>query len=189
MPRAEAKPNGGRVADRTLSQAKKGDRGAQAEVLRHHQAAVYRLLARMMVGRPAEVEDLAQESLLKVLRGLPRFDPNGPASLSTWVLTIATRVAIDALRKKGPPVLKVLPEEIPQDGPQEVTEARDLQRRVEAAMASLPEGQRAVLILRAYHDLDYPEIAKVLEVEVGTVKSRLSRARTVLKQAMKEEAL
>ena len=63
-------------------------------------------------------------------------------------------------------------------------EQRELGRRVESAMAELPEDQRAVLVLRAYHDLDYPEIAVALGIEEGTVKSRLSRARAALRSVL-----
>lgn len=171
--------------DMTLARARRGDRKAQAAVLRLHQGAVHRLIARMMVAHPELVEDLAQDSLLKVVEALPRFDPAGPAKLSTWILTIATRVAIDALRKHAR--IRALPEELaPADGPEELARARELESRVKQAMSDLPPDQRAVLVLRAYHDLDYPEIAAALEVEVGTVKSRLSRARAQLRRVMEE---
>lgn len=171
--------------DITLARARRGDRRAQAALLRVHQAAVHRLIARMMVAHPELVEDLAQDSLVKVAEALPRFDPAGPAKLSTWILTIATRVAIDALRKHAR--IRPLPQEAePVAGPEELVRVRELERQVKQAMADLPADQRAVLVLRAYHDLDYPEIAAALEVEVGTVKSRLSRARARLRRAMEE---
>jgi RNA polymerase sigma-70 factor (ECF subfamily) len=153
----------------------------------------------MMARREAHTDDVAQESMLKVLEALPRFDPNGPAKLSTWILTVTVRTAIDALRraKKVVPLAASDGAHGDEDdhGPaaeggvdqEAVLEARDLKARVEAAMAELSDDQRAVLILRAYHDLDYPEIASALGIEEGTVKSRLSRARQALKDVMEKK--
>lgn len=172
----------------TLERARRGERAAQAAVLEAQAAPVYALAGRMLAGRRELVEDAAQEALLRVLRGLPRFDPRGPARLSTWVLTIATRVCLDQLRRRGrePLPLDALAAEPAASGasPERASAGRDLARRVEAAAASLPDDQRAVLVLRAYHDLDYDEIAAALGIEEGTVKSRLSRARAALRDAL-----
>ncbi len=85
--------------DLTLARAKRGDWSAQGDFVRCYQGRVFQLLARLLVACPELVEDLLQDSLLKALQGLPRFDPAGPAKLSSWVLTIAARTGIDALRK------------------------------------------------------------------------------------------
>ena len=168
----------------TLLRARRGDRRAQGELVRRYQGAVHQLLSRLMVAHPEVVEDVAQDSLLKVLHALPRFDPNGAAKLSSWVLTIATRTGIDALRKHA----RIHPalEREEERRPDELFDARQLELSVKRAMAALPDEQRAVLVLRAYHDLDYPEIASALEIEVGTVKSRLSRARAALKSVLEK---
>ncbi len=175
------------VDDLTLARAKQGDRRAQGEVVRRYQPVVHQLLARLVLQHPHLVEDLMQDSLLKAIRALPRFDPNGPAKLSSWVLTIATRVGIDALRKHSR--VHVAEEKDPEESPDELVHAKELERSVRRAMMALPDDQRAVLVLRAYHDLDYPEIANALEIEVGTVKSRLSRARAALREALREKDL
>lgn len=136
------------------------------------------------MGRREEVEDLAQETFLRVHQALPGFDPAGPAKLSTWILTIATRLAIDLLRR--PPRAYAEPMGRAPDPESEVA-GRALEQRLLRAMAELPDDARAVLILRAYHDLDYPEIAAALNLELGTVKSRLSRARAALQQVRERE--
>ncbi len=83
----------------TLERAcKRGDRRALEAVLERHGPQVHRLVARMLAGRPDQVEDVVQDVLVKVIGALPRFDPHGPAKLSTWILTIATRTCIDLLR-------------------------------------------------------------------------------------------
>jgi RNA polymerase sigma-70 factor (ECF subfamily) len=170
----------------TLLRAKRGDRRAQGELVRKYQGRVHQLLSRLLVAHPEVVDDVLQDSLLKALRALAGFDPRGPAKLSTWILTIATRAGIDALRKHAR-IHREVELEMDQDGPEELFSARELSRRVKRAMADLPDDHRAVLVLRAYHDLDYPEIAEALGIEIGTVKSRLSRARAALKAALGEE--
>src|SRR5688572_30921734 len=160
--------------DLTLARARRGDRRAQGDFVRRYQGSVHQLLSRLVVAHPEVVEDVMQESLLKALHALPRFDPSGPAKLSSWILTIAARSGIDALRKHGRIHRKLEP--MVEGGPEDLFAARELSRRVERAMIELPDDQRAVLVLRAYHDLDYPEIAEALGIEIGTVKSRLSRA-------------
>lgn len=176
-------PEGGLDA-LTLARAQRGDRGAFRRLVEVHQRPVQALLSRMLVGRGAEVEDLAQETFLRVHQALPGFDPAGPAKLSTWILTIATRLAIDLLRRprRAPPE----PAFAPADPEAEVA-GRALEQRLLRAMAELPDDARAVLILRAYHDLDYPEIAEALNLELGTVKSRLSRARAALERVLERE--
>ena len=76
------------------------------------------------------------------------------------------------------------PRSDPGASPEQLVLERERGHRIEAAMAALPAEMRAVLVLRAYHDLDYPEIAAALDLEVGTVKSRLSRARTALRAVL-----
>jgi RNA polymerase sigma-70 factor (ECF subfamily) len=140
------------------------------------------------VGRAAGGrDDAAQEAFIRICRGLPRFEPGGPARLSTWILTVATRSCLNTIRdgrrwaeQPEPPPPGVAPGD-----PEQTASDRQLGRRVEAAMAALSEDLRAVLVLRAYHDFDYDQIAAAIGVEVGTVKSRLARARAALKDALK----
>ena len=122
-----------------------------------------------------------------MLVGLPRFDPRGPAKLSSWILTVATRACLDVLKAKRPQTQEV-PDSLPATSdPEGETAHRQMGRRVEAAMAELSEDMRAVIVLRAYHDFDYDEIAAALGLEVGTVKSRLGRARIALKEVLEGE--
>jgi RNA polymerase sigma-70 factor (ECF subfamily) len=176
----------GEIDDLTLARARAGDEAARAELVDRYQRRLYALVARMMVTRPELIDDLAQESFVKVLRGLPQFDPRGPARLSSWILTIATRTCLDALRTKRP-TGQCEPETLASTSdPERETAQRQLGRRVQEAMARLPEEMRAVVILRAYHDFDYEEIATALGLELGTVKSRLGRARVALREALGE---
>ncbi len=172
------------VDDITLARAKRGERRAQGQLIAVYQDRVYALVARMLVGRQGWVDDVAQDVFVKVIRGLPRFDPRGRAKVSTWILTIATRTAIDVLRRPSG-VDEAVPDEASDAASPEAAAAdRQDVARVTAAMLALDPDYRAVLVLRAFHDLDYPEIAEALGVAVGTVKSRLSRARAALRSAM-----
>jgi RNA polymerase sigma-70 factor (ECF subfamily) len=167
-----------------LASAQRGDRAALAALIDEQAGPVYALVSRMLVRQPALVDDVAQDVLLRVVENLSRFDPRGSAKLSTWVLTIATRRCIDVLRR--PRRLEPLDEELAavSPGPEESAEQRQLYRAVVAAMAELSPEQRAVLVLRAYHDFEHDQIARALEIEPGTVRSRLSRARAALRAAV-----
>jgi RNA polymerase sigma-70 factor (ECF subfamily) len=180
----------GEIDEVTLARARRGDSSALSSLVRHYQRAVYALVGRLLVGPGAAArDDVAQEAFIRVVRGLPRFDPAGGAKLSTWILTVTTRTCLNAIRDRRR-AAAVQPEPgsaaAPGD-PEQAAAERQLRLRVEAAMAALPEEMRAVLVLRAYHDFDYDEIAAAVGVEIGTVKSRLARARVALRDALTEE--
>jgi RNA polymerase sigma-70 factor (ECF subfamily) len=178
------------IDELTLARARRGESSALSALVRHYQRQVYALVARLLVGRRAEaLDDVAQESFIRVCRGLPRFAPDGRARLSTWILTVTTRTCLNALRDSRR-AEALAPPDAPDargDDPEQTAAERERRRRVEAAMAALPEDMRAVLVLRAYHDFDYDEIAAALRVEIGTVKSRLGRARLALREALADE--
>jgi RNA polymerase sigma-70 factor (ECF subfamily) len=135
-------------------------------------------------GRRHLVEDLVQEAFLRVFRGLPRFSPSGRATFSTWVLTIATRTAIDELRRPRlvPTPLESVAGTIETgtESPEAATHRAAVGQAVARAVEGLGPEIRAAFILRAYHELTYPEIADALQIDPGTVKSRLWRARRAL---------
>lgn len=166
------------------------DRDAFRAIVLAHQQAVHAVLAQMLLrGTTADVDDLAQETFLRVHRALPRFDGREPGHLRRWIVTIAARVAIDHLR------LKRLPTEsfdetvhrLSTAGADELARFRRLGHRIEAALAELGAEQRSVLVLRQLHGLEYQEIADALQMDLGTVKSRLHRARAKLQQALIKE--
>ncbi|HEY5925249.1 MAG TPA: sigma-70 family RNA polymerase sigma factor [Kofleriaceae bacterium] len=173
----------------TLRRAQKGDQRAWRDLIERYQQPVHALIWRLLAGRARHrVEDLTQETFVRVLRALPRFDPAGTASLLTWILTIATRMTLNELRR--PETAGLDSEPIGGERADADAERKRLGTAIASGVAALPDAQRAVLVLREYHDLDYAEIADVLELDVGTVKSRLSRARAALRdhltQAMPE---
>ena len=164
----------------TLRRAQRGDERAWRDLVEHHQHAIHALIWRLLAGRARHrVEDLTQETFVRVLRALPTFDPAGPASLQTWMLTIATRLALNELRRPEHAELSVDP--IADERTDDATERQQLGAAIAAGVASLPDAQRAVFVLREYHGLDYQDIATALELDLGTVKSRLHRARAAVR--------
>ncbi|MGE0546646.1 MAG: RNA polymerase sigma factor [Kofleriaceae bacterium] len=171
----------------TLRRAAAGDDAACRTLVELYQARVFALVSRMLARRGrATVEDAAQETFLQVFRQLAKFDPKGSARLSTWILTIAARRAIDELRRQRP-MLVAEPEQIELDRRgDERAIRRELAQAIEGALRDLSPELRAAFLLREYHDLDYGEIASSLGIELGTVKSRLARARAALRQRLAE---
>ncbi|HEU4729424.1 MAG TPA: sigma-70 family RNA polymerase sigma factor [Kofleriaceae bacterium] len=168
----------------TLRRAQRGDEQAWRALIARFQHPVHALIWRLLAGRARHrVEDLVQESFVRVLRALPQFDPAGPATLSTWILTIATRLALNELRR--PEASTLVAEPLAHERADHATERQRLATAIAACVAELPEPQRVVLVLREYHDLEYQEIASMLDVEIGTVKSRLARARTALRDGLR----
>lgn len=164
----------------------RGDRDAARQLVERYQARVFALASRMLSGRGrAVVEDVAQETFLRVFRQLGRFDPRGPARLSSWILTIAARRAIDELRKQRPVLVPDL-EIVGERSADERAHRRELVAAIESALRELSPELRAAFLLREYHGFDYADIAEALHIDLGTVKSRLSRARSALRERLAE---
>lgn len=149
-----------------------------------YERMVFALLSRML-GHGPEVEDLAQETFVRAYRAFPSFDPDGAAKVSTWLLTIATRLALDARKKKR---LDTVPaDEHPparSSDPELSLERRQLGDAIAQAAAELPDDQRAALVLAEMHGLSIAEIAEALGVPENTAKTRLFRAREKMRAAL-----
>jgi RNA polymerase sigma-70 factor (ECF subfamily) len=164
-----------------LKRARAGDTRAFRVLYDHHADAVFRFVARMLRDE-ASAEDALQEVFVRVFGALPRFDVAGPARLSTWIFTIARRVALTAIEKARTRTSQQ--QRLPR--PVEAVEAQhDLRLVLEAAVAELPDLLRSTFVLRECCDLSYDEIATVEDVDLGTVKSRLHRARALLQSSLR----
>lgn len=164
-----------------------GDRLAFHAFVVRYERAVFSLLSRML-GHGPHVEELAQETFLRAHQAFARFDVNGPAKVSTWLLTIATRLALDARKRRQLPVVP-LDEGLPaQDGATPETERRrrELGRALAKAAESLSDDQRAAFLLAEMHGFSMQEIAEAVGAPEATVKTRLFRAREHMKSQLQE---
>jgi RNA polymerase sigma-70 factor, ECF subfamily len=150
-----------------------------------YERMVFALLSRML-GRGGDVEDLAQEAFVRAYRAFPSFELDGSAKASTWLLTIATRLALDVKKKRR---LAEAPLEAARDAAADSTPElratrRELGEAIAEAASALPDDQRAALLLAEVHGLTTSEIARALEVPENTAKTRLFRAREKMRAAL-----
>ena len=166
-----------------------GDTEAFARLVRTYENKIYSLAFRMC-GSADDASDIAQEAFLAAWRGLPSF--RGDSGFATWLYRLTSNVAIDYLRrqKKQRGDMSLDDEDLGLDavdtgpGPQDAAERTEVRSVVAAGLQELSEGHRQVLVLREIQGLSYEEIADVLEVDLGTVKSRISRARSALRKIL-----
>ena len=163
-----------------------GEPDAFTELVRRHQQRVYSLCLRML-GEADAAADVAQDTFLTVLRKLEGF--RGEAAFTTWLHRVAVNACYDELRRKRRrPILHVLSDDAPEHepGPPVADHADEVigTSDAAAALASIPEEFRAAVVLADVQDLPYEQIAEVLAVPVGTVKSRVHRGRVALAAAL-----
>jgi RNA polymerase sigma-70 factor (ECF subfamily) len=160
-----------------VARARSGDRAALEQLLSRHYDRIAALAFRLL-GDSRDAEDATQEALLAVVRGLDRFD--GRAAFSTWAYRITTNTCLDELRRRRrrPETVEL---DVQQFGGTEVRTGQVDQRlEIDAALGSLPADFRVAVVLRDLCDLDYAEIADVLTIPAGTVRSRIARGRAQL---------
>ena len=168
-----------------ISRARGGDREAFGALVEQYRDNVYRLAYRMC-GNAYDADEAAQEAFVAAWRALPNF--RGDAKFSTWLYRLTTNAAIDVMRREkrhqtvGDGEMIDVADDA--DSPQETVERTEQQEAVQEALATLSEEYREVLLLRYMEELDYAEIAEVLQLPSGTVKSRINRAKAALKAAL-----
>jgi RNA polymerase sigma-70 factor (ECF subfamily) len=165
-----------------LLRCKAGDPMAFRAFVVRYEKPVFALLSRML-GRGPHVEDLAQETFLRAYRAFGGFDVDAAARPSTWLLTIATRLALDSRKRKVPEPIKA-PEPIESTTPETERKRRELGRAIANAADELPDDQRAAFVLAEFHDMSIAEIAGALDVPENTAKTRLFRAREKMRAAL-----
>jgi RNA polymerase sigma-70 factor (ECF subfamily) len=159
-----------------VADARQGDRAALEALLRRHHDRVAALCTRLC--GPSDAPDATQEALLAVVRGLHRFD--GHAAFTTWLYRVTTNACLDELRRRRRRPLPGLEEDRPVEGTVSTPDpAGSVAARVDvdAALARLAPEFRAAVVLRDLCGLDYAEIATVLGIPPGTVRSRIARGR------------
>jgi RNA polymerase sigma-70 factor (ECF subfamily) len=170
-----------------IRKAKEGDSKAFSKLVTKYQRQVYACIARMVFSHSL-TDDLIQETFIKVFQSLYRFDESYP--FYPWVRRIAVNTTLNRLKSEGSRKASFFeysnPDIISDDNPVQDVEREEMLRNLKRAMQVLPEEQRIVFVLRTNDELSYEEIAKTLGISIGTVMSRLNRARTKLKTLFKD---
>ena len=182
--------------ERLIKQASQGDLEAFNQLVLRHQDMIYRH-ALALLGDPDSADDAAQESFIKAFQGLSGYRGG---SFRGWLLQITTNSAYDVLRRfKRHPVLPLFPEDDhgdevespswiadPNPSPHSTIEANEFSNSLYRMISELPSAYRNVLTLVDVQELDYSEAAEVLSIPIGTVKSRLARARDQMRKKLQE---
>ena len=163
--------------DTTLAKlAAGGDRDALDALLHRHVDRVH-AICRRVLGNRDDALDASQEALIAIARSIHRFD--GRSAFTTWLYRVTTNAALDELRRRGRrpvPAESLTEPETTSAGP----EAAGARIDIDAALARIPEEFRVAVVLRDLGDLDYAQIAEILSVPPGTVRSRIARGRAAL---------
>ena len=180
-----------------VQRAKQGDEESFAALVEQNQGRIYNLALRM-TGNPDDALELSQEAFLNAWKGLGKFQ--GDSSFATWLYRLTSNVCIDFLRReKRRNALSMTislddeeearQAELPDErfSPHVEAERRERQETLRAGLSTLSAEHRRVLILRELEGLSYGEIAQVLGLEEGTVKSRIARARLALRNYLKKQ--
>lgn len=187
MAQATARPPSDELDEVTLRRAQRGEEAAFRRLVECYQALVFRFLSRALTAYPADVvEDVAQDTFLHVFTALPRFSLGGTARLSTWILTIASRRAIDTMRKSGPVKTPLRLDLVAPERADTRVLHDEVARLTQQVLLELSPELRTAFVLRALFGFEYSKIARVLDIEIGTVKSRLHRARSRLAERLEE---
>ncbi|HKC26219.1 MAG TPA: sigma-70 family RNA polymerase sigma factor [Thermoanaerobaculia bacterium] len=180
--------------ERAVTRFLAGDVVGFEQIVRHYSASLFSLAARL-VG-PSEAEDVVQETFLRAYRGLEKF--RGESSLKTWLYAIALnrararhgtlsrlRAVFVNARSSREDAADLLDDAAdPGASPEEATLAKEQRTRLRAAIRVLPEEFKTAVVLRDLEGLSYEEIAQVLSVPIGTVRSRIARGRSLLKEEL-----
>jgi RNA polymerase sigma-70 factor, ECF subfamily len=190
----------------TLAQLRRGNWSAMEQLVSRYQDRLYATMLRM-VNHPDDAADLVQETFVRAMQGVARFE--GKSALYTWLFRIAVNLAIshrrsnqyrasvslegdhedeeNSVNRQAAGLRRQLTQET-EDDPALSAERRMEYERLMAALAALDPEFKAVIVLRDVEECDYDQIAAILEVPVGTVKSRLFRARMALRDALQTPA-
>ena len=171
-----------------VRRVQRGETDAFETLVRRHEKTIFNLVYRML-GDTEEAAEVSQEVFLSAFRATGQF--SGDANCSTWLYRIAINHASTRRKTLNSRQRKVVPIESadslhdPEPGPLEILERQEIREKVQFALNQLEPDDAAVILLRDMQDVSYSEVAHVLQIPVGTVKSRLHRARQALKSRLK----
>lgn len=191
--------------DDLMKRCQKGDMDAFNLIVRRHRVALVNFIAQFIGSNQDSAEDLAQETFVRMFKAAKRYRA-GTAKFSTWMYHIASNLCKNELRNRGrrgrffvDSIITDDKNEVGSPGedliatapahvsfqPDVELERKELQRTVQSAIAELPERYRLPVVLRDLQGLSYEEISEVLNLPLGTTKSRINRARLMLKDKLK----
>ena len=198
MPDGTSELNATTISDHDLVVlAQKGSEKAYRELLGRYQRPVFSLIYRMVRDRE-QAEDLAQETFVRVFNNIDRYDP--AYKFSSWIFKIATNLTIDWIRRKEVPTVSIdgsryatssddieattITVESDDENPEELLESRELGSQIEAAIGKLRPEYRQAIVLRHIDDLPYEDIAQIMALPLGTVKTYIHRGRKELQEML-----
>ncbi|UQZ48260.1 RNA polymerase sigma factor SigW [Bacillus sp. PK3-037] len=178
-----------------IKQVKKGDQNAFADIVDIYKDKIYQLCYRML-GNVHEAEDIAQEAFIRAYVNIDSFDIN--RKFSTWLYRIATNLTIDRIRKKKPDYYLdaevagteglTMYSQIAADGvlPEDAVVSLELSHTIQRKILKLPDKYRTVIVLKYIDELSLIEIGEILNIPVGTVKTRIHRGREALRKQLRD---
>ncbi|CAI6232783.1 RNA polymerase sigma factor SigW [Bacillus subtilis] len=178
-----------------IKQVKKGDQDAFADIVDIYKDKIYQLCYRML-GNVHEAEDIAQEAFIRAYVNIDSFDIN--RKFSTWLYRIATNLTIDRIRKKKPDYYLdaevagteglTMYSQIAADGvlPEDTVVSLELSNTIQQKILKLPDKYRTVIVLKYIDELSLIEIGEILNIPVGTVKTRIHRGREALRKQLRD---
>ncbi|MCA1041666.1 RNA polymerase sigma factor SigW [Bacillus infantis] len=182
------------IVKKRIKQVIKGDQNAFGEIVEIYKDKVFQLCFRML-GNRHEAEDIAQEAFLRAYINIQSF--NIDLKFSTWLYRIATNLCIDRIRKKKPDYFLdaevagtdglTMYSQIAADTrlPEEDVESLELQETIQNEISKLPEKYRSVIVLKYIEELSLNEISEIMDLPLGTVKTRIHRGREALRKQLR----
>ncbi|MFJ5716802.1 RNA polymerase sigma factor SigW [Neobacillus sp. NPDC093127] len=181
------------IVKKRIKQVIKGDQDAFGEIVEIYKNSVYQLCFRML-GNRHEAEDMAQEAFIRAYVNIHTF--NQDLKFSTWLFRIATNLCIDRIRKKKPDyyldaevagtegltMYSQIPDKTPL--PENEVESLELHETIQMEILKLPEKYRSAIVLKYIEELSLNEISEILDLPLGTVKTRIHRGREALRQQL-----
>lgn len=161
-----------------------GETDAFEALVTHYQSRLIRMLATLLHDRRRLAEDVAQDVLVEAFRRLGSFDPSR-SRFSTWLFLIAKSRGINALKKKSPTLIADPPEQV--GGTENTVREREELGLLDRALHQLPIAQKRAFVLGVIEGLPQAEVAQLERTTIGTIKSRISRAREYLKTTLNEQ--
>jgi len=182
------------IVKKRIKQLLKGDQNAFSEIVELYKDKVYQICYRML-GNPTEAEDLAQEAFVRAYINITSYNMN--RKFSTWLYRIATNLCIDRIRKKKPDYYLdaeitgteglTMYSQVAADIqlPEDEVENMELQETIQKEILKLPEKYRSVIVLKYIEELPLKEISEILDLPLGTVKTRIHRGREALREQLR----